>query len=80
MKKSQAPHTIPEQMMCSSKFWFTFIVEGKFLPMPVGMEPLMDWTVTIQPPLTLHNVLPFPGQYMVWEEPELGRNQKHVIL
>ncbi|GMH39652.1 hypothetical protein BSKO_07550 [Bryopsis sp. KO-2023] len=63
---------VPQELLCSSEFWLTFIVEGNRLPVPVGMDPMTDWTITAQPPLELHNVLPFSGSFMVWERAEGG--------
>jgi hypothetical protein len=32
-----------------------------------ALDTLLDWRLTVRPPLTIHNTLPVPATFAVWE-------------
>ena len=35
-------------------------------------EPVMDWRLVLGPALLVENLLPVPGTFLVWEQPQVG--------
>lgn len=54
--------------------WFSVTMEAEELHAPgAGSHGAMpDWTLTVRAPLRLHNALPVPSTYTLWEKPAAG--------